>query len=142
MERRNGVTRNTPRVGDRLACARSRITNGKELLPGIDERSVWVRRLRDVINLHAEDRGGDDSLSEAERSILRRAAVLTVELEYQEAKFAEAHAEGRMPSDKALDLYSRLAGNLRRLLESVGIRRSMRDVSPLRGGDLEGYLDE
>src|SRR5690349_19554851 len=31
---------------------RSRITNGNALLPGVDGRSVWARRCRDVIDLH------------------------------------------------------------------------------------------
>jgi hypothetical protein len=51
--------------------------------------------------------------------------VLTVELERLEAQFAtagEADAE-------ALDLYGRTSGNLRRLLEAVGLRRGARDVT-------------
>jgi hypothetical protein len=38
--------------------ARTRITNGKELLPGIDGRSLWTRRFRDVLALHLSDLGG------------------------------------------------------------------------------------
>jgi hypothetical protein len=37
---------------------RTRITNGKELLPGIDGRSLWARRFRDVLALHLSDLGG------------------------------------------------------------------------------------
>jgi len=50
----------------------------------------------------------------AERSIIRRASVLTVELERLEVKFASAGEAAD------LDLYQRTAGNLRRLLEAVG----------------------
>ena len=57
---------------------------------------------------------------------MRRAATLTVELERMEAVFALA-GEAK-PSD--LDLYQRTAGNLRRLLESVGIERRPRNVTP------------
>ena len=59
---------------------RSAITNGA-LLPGIDGRSGWVRRCRDLIGEHTTDLGGLDNISAAERSIVRRACVLTVELE-------------------------------------------------------------
>jgi len=98
---------------------RSAVTNGSELLPGIDGRSAWARRLRDVIANHVADLGGDQAISEAERSIVRRAATMTVELERLEARFATAGAAAAPD----LDLYQRTAGNLRRLLESVGIGR-------------------
>ena len=55
---------------------RSRMSNGSAVLPGVDGRSTWARRLRDLISLHLSDLGGGDAVSEAERSILRRAATL------------------------------------------------------------------
>ena len=58
---------------------RSRITNGR-LLPG-DNRGSWARRCRDLISEHLSDLGGEDNTSAAEQSLVRRAAVLTVELE-------------------------------------------------------------
>jgi hypothetical protein len=106
---------------------RSRITNGTALLPGnIDGRSAWVRRCKDVIAAHVADLGGELNTSTAERSIIRRAAVLTTELERLEAKFAVDEAAS--PDD--LDLYSRAASNLRRLLEAVGLQRRPRDMTP------------
>jgi hypothetical protein len=111
------------RVGRKKDPQRSAVTNGK-LLPGIvDQRSAWVRRCKDVIAQHLSDA---PDASAAERSIIRRAAVLTVELERLEAQFAaagEADAE-------TLDLYGRTSGNLRRLLEAVGLQRRTRDVTP------------
>jgi len=95
------------------------------VLPGVDGRSVWMRRLRDLIDLHVADLGGVESVSAAERSIVRRAATLTVELERMEGAFALA---GEAAPD-ALDLYQRTAGNLRRLLESVGLQRRQRDIT-------------
>jgi hypothetical protein len=96
------------------------------LLPGIDNRSAWVRRAKDVIAAHLSDMGGEDNCSAAERSIIRRAAVMTVELEQLEARFAQA---GQASADD-LDLYVRAAGNLRRLLEAIGLQRRARDVTP------------
>ena len=107
--------------------ARSRISNGSAILPGVDGRSTWVRRLRDLIALHLSDLGGDDVVSEAERSIIRRAAVLETELERLELAFALAgEAE---PAQ--IDLYQRTANSLRRLLESVGLQRRPREVESL-----------
>ena len=106
---------------------RSSITNGSKLLPGVDGRSAWIRRAKDVISEHLSDLGGVDNTSAAERSIIRRTAVLTVELERLEARFALA--EQASPED--LDLYQRTAGNLRRLLEAVGIQRRARDISDI-----------
>jgi hypothetical protein len=108
------------------SALKSRITNGSALLPGVDGRNAWVRRCRDLIGEHVADLGGEEATSTAERSIVRRACVLTVELERLEARFAVAGAA----SSEDLDLYQRTAGNLRRLLESVGLQRRARDVTP------------
>jgi hypothetical protein len=80
---------------------------------GFDGRLTWFGRLRDLVALHLSDLGGEDAASEAEKSIIRRAATLTVELERLDLKFAKA---GEASKDD-LDLYSRVAANLRRLGE-------------------------
>lgn len=113
-------------VAEAKPTTRSRVTNGSVVLPGVDGRSTWVRRLRDLITVHIEDLGGEDSISEAERSLVRRAATMTVELERMEAVFAV-----RGEADpKDLELYQRTAGNLRRILESLGLQRRQRDITP------------
>ena len=83
--------------------------------------------------LHLSDLGGEGAVSEAEKSLIRRAATLTVELERMEERFA---TDGEADS-AALDLYSRTAGNLRRLLEATGLQRRPRDVTP----DLRHYIE-
>jgi hypothetical protein len=113
-------------VGKVVATLRSKISNGSKLLPGIDGRSLWARRFRDVLASFVSDAGGADMVSEAERTILRRSATLVVELEMLESQFAEGH--GADPAD--LDLYARVSGTLTRLLERVGLERRQRDVSP------------
>ena len=114
--------------------ARSRITNGSELLAGVDGRSVWARRMRDLIEAHIADLGGADLCSQAERSLVRRVACLSVELELLESRFA---TDGQA-SPQSLDLYQRTSNSLRRLLEAVGLKRRPRDVTP----DLRSYLAE
>jgi hypothetical protein len=114
--------------------ARSSVSNGSTLLSGVDGRSCWARRLRDLIELHEADRGGQSNISEAERAIIRRASTLIVEAERLEAKFALAgEAE---PAD--LDLYQRISNSMRRLFEAVGIERRPRDVTP----DIRTYLEQ
>jgi hypothetical protein len=103
---------------------RSAITNGSKLLAGVDGRGPWIRRCKDVIAAHLSD---IQSPTAAERSIIRRASVLTVELERLEKQFALAGEA----DPETLDLYGRTSGNLRRLLEAVGIqRRDARDITP------------
>jgi hypothetical protein len=104
---------------------RSRVSNGSALLPGVDGRSPWVRRCKDVIAAHLSDLGGLDNCSAAEHSIVRRAAVLTTELEVLEVRFAKA---GEADADD-LETYQRCANSLRRLLEAIGLQRRPRDVS-------------
>ncbi|TGD94938.1 hypothetical protein EU555_30505 [Methylobacterium nonmethylotrophicum] len=123
----------SPSLGLRKRPHRSRVTNGTSLLPDVDGRSLWARRMRDLIALHLADLGGEGAVSEAERSIVRRVATLTVELERMEVAFATA---GEASAD-ALDLYQRTAGNLRRLLEAVGLKRRPRNVTP----DLRDYIE-
>jgi hypothetical protein len=125
-------TTNSPSDRRKVAPAkdpqRSAIGNGSALLPGVDGRSAWVRRCKELIADHISDCGGEDSTSAAERSIIRRAAVLTVELERLELKFAQA---GEASVDD-LDLYQRTAGNLRRLLEAIGLQRRAKPVPSLQ----------
>jgi hypothetical protein len=102
---------------------RCKITNGSGILPGIDGRSPWVRRFKDVIREHLSDK---PDATAAEQAIIRRAATLIVELERLEHQFAAA---GEADPDM-LDLYGRVAGNMRRLLESVGLGRRAKDVTP------------
>jgi hypothetical protein len=130
----DGLSRLT--VGRPRDPQRSRITNGSALLPGVDGRSAWVRRCKDVIGLHLSDLGGVDNVSEAEHSIVRRIAVLTCELERLEAVFATA---GEATADQ-LDLYQRTANSLRRHLETIGIERRPRDVGPSLGDMLRADL--
>jgi hypothetical protein len=62
MHERQGVGEpagSQPRA-DRKIYARSRLTNGKDLLPNIDGRRVIARRYRDICSAIASDQGGFD----------------------------------------------------------------------------------
>jgi hypothetical protein len=110
---------------------RAAVTNGTELQHGLaDSRSVWVRRIRDVI---AEFYSDFPEPTAAERSIIRRVSTLVVVLEKLEVDFANAGEA----SGSTLDLYQRTAGNLRRLLQALGIKgRRAVDLTPT----LDQYL--
>src|SRR5262249_25985720 len=50
---------------------------GGLIAPPDDQRSPWARRLRDIIELHVGGLGGPEALSEAKRSLTRRASTIT-----------------------------------------------------------------
>ena len=113
----------------RPPARRVKLTNGSALVIGVDGRSSWTRRAKQFIDAHLSDLGGIDNTSAAERSLVRRCATLSVELERLEGKFALAGKAD--PAD--LDLYIRASGNLRRILESLGLQRRTKDVTPSLG---------
>ena len=93
----------------------------------VDGRSSWARRKRDLIELHLADLGGFENTSEAQRAIVGLASTLKVELEQLDSRFS---TNGGATAAE-LDLYSRVAGNCRRLLESIGLERRAKPVNGL-----------
>jgi hypothetical protein len=76
------------------------------------------------------DLGGKDRLSEGQRQLIRRAAMLSAECERQEALSARGEAEFNC------ELYGTMCDRLGRLFGRLGLQRVARDVSPT----LEQYL--
>ena len=70
-----------------------------------------MRRLRDLIQLQTSDMGGDESVSEAEKVLVRRCSMLTLQLEMLEQRFAANDGEATVIQ---LELYQRASGSLRR----------------------------
>jgi hypothetical protein len=62
-------------------------------------------------------------LSEAQFSLIRRAAAIECELERLDAMLSRGDAVD-------MDSYARVAGHLRRLFETLGLERKPRNVSP------------
>jgi hypothetical protein len=124
-------TTHTVRSAPRVQTLKSKVTNGRRVFAiGGDGRGAWTRRWRDLVELHVSDCGGAAAISEAMLSLCRRVAAIEVQLEQMEASMSE----GDLKVD--LDLYNRLAGNLRRMLESIGLQRVSHDVTP----DLSSYV--
>ncbi|RWO45975.1 MAG: hypothetical protein EOS11_10295 [Mesorhizobium sp.] len=108
---------------------RSAVSNGSAILPGVDGRSPWARRFRDLIVAISNDQGGDDQLPEAKRLLIRNASGLATELERMLAKWAVN--DGATPEELAL--FGGQSKNLRILLDSVGLERAAKDVTPTLG---------
>jgi len=128
----------SPRFYD---VARTKVTSGRQLLPGIDNRCYWVRRVRDIIDRHTADLGGDDALSEAERSIIRRCGTLVAECERLERRFAQVPESGSVPLAE-LATYSMLANTLRRLLDMAGLEKRTHDITPTIDAYLASHADD
>jgi hypothetical protein len=104
--------------------ARTPIANGRKLIMA-DARSLWAKRYQEICAAHCADLGGFENLSQAELAILKRAATIEVELEAQETRLANGECKGF-----DLATFAQVSNGLRRLLETVGIRRVARDVTP------------
>jgi hypothetical protein len=112
-----------PPIISRSVQNRSAVTNRKRLFVEGDGRSPWARRWRDLVELHAGDLGGIDVLSEAQFSLIKRAATIEVELELSEGRMS-------MGQEVDLDIFTRSASHLRRIFETLGIERRPKDATP------------
>ena len=111
---------------------RSAVANQSRLfVEGLDGRSAHARRYRDLIAEFTRDLGGPDSLSEAQRSIIRRAASLCVWCEAVEVQMANGE-------DCEIGPYTTACNSLRRLLNDIGLERRSKDITP----DLSIYITE
>jgi hypothetical protein len=108
---------------------RSAVTSGRRLFVDGDPNSAWARRFHDLVGNHAANLGGIDVLSSAQLSLIRRASAIEVELEQQEGQLSRGE-----PVD--LDKFARAASHLRRIHETLGIKRVPRDITP----DLRAHL--
>jgi len=111
---------------------RSRVSNGKDILPGVDQRSAIARRYRDLVAGVIGDMGGIDQCSEAKLQLIRRTAALSVQLEDLEARLIE----GNSPID--IGEYATLTSTLVRVVSRLGIRRVAKNITP----DLQTYLEK
>jgi hypothetical protein len=114
----------------RKSKARSRISNGKEVLPGIDGRSALARRYRDITAALIADMGGVARMSEARMQLCRRFAAQSVQAENLEARLA-------MGEPVSIAEHSLLSSTLVRLAARLGIERRAHKIVP----DLGEYLD-
>jgi hypothetical protein len=108
----------------RKKCGRAAITNGKELLPGVDGRSIIARRFRDIASQVLIDQGGADRCSESRQQLVRRFAAACVLAE---------EMEGRLARGEQIDIseHALLCSSLVRLAQRIGINRVPRTVADI-----------
>jgi hypothetical protein len=112
--------------------ARSRLTNGNELFATnepIDGRSMASRRFRDILGQIVADLGGSDRLSEGQRQLARRVALMALECEKLEAKSIAGE-------EINLEQFGQLSDRIGRAMQRLGLKRVARDVTP----DIKSYL--
>jgi hypothetical protein len=121
---------------------RSAITNGSKVIDGLDHRGAWARRLKDLIAAALSDLGGIDAASEAEKVLVRRAAMLALQCELMEQRFAK-NQNGEAGA-KQLETYQRCTNTLRRVLEALssGLARRPREINPLDDEAYQIYQEE
>jgi hypothetical protein len=111
-----------PRL-QRKAQARSRVSNGRDLLPNVDGRSLIARRYRDIMSAIASDQGGIDRLSEARLQLIRRFAAAACLAEQLEARLARG---------EQIDIqeHALLVSTMVRVAQRIGVDRLPRDLAP------------
>jgi hypothetical protein len=107
----------------RKSHGRSRLTNKKDLLPGVDGRTVIYRRFRDIASQVALDQGGLDQLSEARLQLVRRFAAAAVLAEQLEAALANGE-------EINVERHALLCSTLTRLAQRIGIDRRAKNITP------------
>lgn len=122
--RRAAVVEDTPEV--RRRKGRSRLTNHKDLLPGVDQRCASrseARRFRDLVNAYLADSGGVENCSEIRIGLVRWLAAITVQGEILKA---------RLVSGEQVDVTQlcTLASTAVRLSQRLGLERKAKTVNP------------
>ena len=110
--------------------AKSRVSNGVDVLPNVDGRGLVARRYRDIAAAIAADQGGVDHISETRLQLIRRFAAAAV--------LAEA-AEARLANGEQINIgeHALLSSTLVRIAQRIGIFRRSRNIVP----DLRDYLE-
>lgn len=97
-----------------------------------DGRSPWARRYRDMVGMLANEAGGLENLTELRLSLIRRCAALILECEKMEVQLANGE-------EIDVDLLARLSSHVRRISETIGLDRAVRDVTPTLADIVAGY---
>ncbi len=113
----------------RKPTARARVSNGRDVLPNVDGRSLIARRYRDIADAILVDQGGAARCSESRVQLVRRFAAASVLAEQLEARLANG---------EQIDIaeHATLSSTLVRLAQRIGIDRVARDVGGLSIGDI------
>lgn len=104
-------------IEHRKLHGRSRVSNLTDLfVEPTDRRSAAARRFRDILTAILSDIGGPDRVSEGQRQLARRIALLSMQCESMEAK-----SVGGEEID--LDQFGQMTDRLGRALSRLGVKR-------------------
>jgi hypothetical protein len=99
------------------------VSNGRDVLPNVDGRSLLARRYRDIASAILVDQGGADQCSESRQQLIRRFAACSVLAEGVEAALARG---------EQIDIaeHSTLCSTLTRLASRLGLERRAKNITP------------
>jgi hypothetical protein len=112
-----------PQNESRSRSQRSRVTNGTDLLPGVDQRSALARRYRDLIDLLTRGFGGP--LSDTDRLLIRNAASAQLHVEDLTARSCRGESTDPEAVTRAINGANRALGRLQ------ASRRGVRSDTPV-----------
>jgi hypothetical protein len=117
----------TPDSAEQLAAydLDTRGLGGVLSIDALDRRTRPYKRYEMIRAAVLSDMGGAENTSEVQRQLISKFATLALQLEVLES----AAIEGTQID---LDLFGRCAGHLRRIAETLGLRRVPRDVPTLQ----------
>jgi hypothetical protein len=118
----------------RKAFAMSRVSNGRDILPSVDNRTAIARRYRDIASAILSDQLADQC-SEARRQLIRRFAAASVLAEEMEAELARG--EKIDISEHAL-----LCSSLVRIANKLGLERRSKNITPPSVRDYVASIQE
>lgn len=118
---------------------RSRVSNNREILAGIDQRLSIARRYRDLISQIVTDLGGSDRCSETKMQLIRRFASGACLAEGLEARLLNGERV-------SVSEYAALSSTLVRLAQRIGLARhaklipsTLRDYLEARDADADDH---
>jgi hypothetical protein len=111
----------SPSLAARKPTGRSRVSNGHDLLPNVDGRSIIARRYRDISFAILVDQGED--ISETRKQLIRRFAAAAVLAE---------QLESRLANGETIDIaqHALLCSTLVRVSRQIGINRIPQNTTP------------
>ena len=97
---------------------------GALTIDALDRRTRPFKRWDSIRGAVLSDVGGEANTTEVQRQLISKFATLALQLEAMESAALEGHKID-------LDLFGRCAGHLRRIAETLSLRRVLLDVTTL-----------
>jgi hypothetical protein len=110
-------------AADPKVYGRTRLTNGGDVLPNIDQRTAVARRYRDIISNLLSDQGGMEACAEVRLQLIRRFAECCVLAEQMAARYAEGEQIN-------VAEHAQLTSSMVRVAQRIGINRRSKNVTP------------